>query len=134
MTARWIVLDTSVFIAIILEEPEAERFLDILEYDIPRHFSAMSYLEASTVLQRSAEHRAVDKLDHLLKRMAVRIADFSAQHVIVARQAYRNYGKGSGHKAQLNFGDCAAYALAKILEAPLLFKGKDFAETDVMVA
>jgi uncharacterized protein with PIN domain len=86
MTARWIVLDTSVFIAIILEEPEAERFLNILEYDISRHFSAMSCLEASLVLQRSAQHRAVDKLDHMLKRMPVRIADFSAQHDVQQRQ------------------------------------------------
>jgi ribonuclease VapC len=96
MTARWIVLDTSVFIAIIHEEPKAERFLDILEYDIRRHFSA--------------------------------------QHVVVARQACTTYGKDSGHNVQLNFSDCTAYALAKILEAPLLFKGKNFGETDVMVA
>jgi ribonuclease VapC len=105
MTARWIVLDTSVFIAIILAEPKAERFLAILEYDISQHFSAMSYLEASHVPQRRARHRAVDKLDHLLKRMSVRVADFSAQHVVVARQACTTYGKDSGHNAQLNFGE-----------------------------
>lgn len=74
------------------------------------------------------------KLDALLERAAITIEPVTEDQVRIARQAYRDFGKGSGHPAQLNFGDCFAYALAKDKGAPLLFKGDDFSKTDVTVA
>jgi ribonuclease VapC len=125
MTARWIVLDTSVFIAIILEEPEAERFLDILEYDIPYIFRPCPVWRP--LLSCNGAPSTEQSINWTICSNACLSGSPISRH-------NTTYSKGSGHKARLNFGDCAAYALAKILEAPLLFKGKHFAETDVMVA
>ena len=74
------------------------------------------------------------RLDELIAEAAISIEPVTAEQARIARQAYRDFGKGSRHPAQLNFGDCFAYALAKELREPLLFKGNDFIHTDVVPA
>ena len=74
------------------------------------------------------------RLDELLALYAVRVEPFTAEHAALARAAYRDYGRGSGHPAKLNLGDCSSYALARATGEPLLFKGDDFSETDLVAA
>ena len=96
--------------------------------------SAATYLESCIVVDgyRDAILRA--RFDAILEETAVEIVPFTAEHANVARQAYRDFGKGSGHRANLNFGDCFAYALARVKREPLLYKGDDFVHTDLRSA
>ena len=128
------ILDTSALIAIVRTEPDAETLLlAVAEATRPR-MSAANYLEASIVVDRTGDPVASRQLDELLREGDVTIEPFTAQQAALARQAYRDFGKGSGHPAGLNFGDCFAYALAKDLDEPLLYKGDDFVHTDVRSA
>lgn len=125
------VIDTSALIAIIRREPEAEEFTRTIALSPARSFvSAVSLVEAGLVL---SERYYVDLLE-ILSRLEVIIAGFDAEAAAYAIEAARRYGKGRGSKAQLNFGDCCAYGTAKALKLPLLFKGKDFAYTDIASA
>jgi ribonuclease VapC len=94
--------------------------------------SAVSVLEASLVLE-SRNLEDIDDLDLFLHRASIQVVPFDIEQLALARAAFRRYGKGR-HKAGLNFGDCAAYALAQWSGEPLLFKGTDFASTDVASA
>ncbi len=93
--------------------------------------SAGNYLEAGIVADRSRDAVLSAGLDILLQKLEIEIVPVTPSQVQLARQAYRDFGKGSGHKAQLNYGDCFAYALAMERGEPLLFKGDDFAHTGV---
>ncbi len=124
------VVDTSALVAIALIEPEADRFLDAIEAAATRLISAASVLEAGIVIEGRAGRDAGDDLDALMQRLGLDIEPVTAEQVRIARTAYRTYGKGY-HRAGLNFGDCFAYALAKAAGLPLLFKGDDFARTDI---
>jgi ribonuclease VapC len=125
------IIDTSVIVAIAKNEPEALIFADKLEdSESPLRISAASWLEAAIVLDSLNEPEASLRFDRLIDRIGIEISAVTAEQVVIARQAYRAYGKGSGHKAQLNFGDCFAYALAAHSGEPLLFKGNDFSHTD----
>lgn len=116
-----------------LREPEALDFTrTILEAD-EATIPVPTLLEASVVLARLGGERAVEELDRFVALTKVVPVAFGPEHLGFARRAYRLYGKGSGHPAGLNYGDCFAYALAKSLEAPLLFKGADFDKTDVAI-
>jgi ribonuclease VapC len=115
-------VDTSALIAILRDEPEA-RAIAIANAD-HRRISAANYLEAAIVID--GDPIASRRFDDLLREAAIAIEPVTAEQAKVAREAYRDFGRGSGHAARLNFGDCFAYALAKTTGEPLLFKGDDF--------
>lgn len=124
------VVDTSVLIAILLLEPEAERFTRAIADARPRLLSAANLFEASIVIEGRLGREAGGDLDEFVVNVGLEIEPVTVDQVRIARDAYRTYGKGN-HPAGLNFGDCFAYALAKTTGLPLLFKGGDFAQTDV---
>lgn len=123
-----IVVDTSALIAILQSEPEAEHFLDVLERSAQCLIGAPTRFEALLVTARHPTGQA--DLLTLIDELAIEIVDWTSAHADFANCAFLEYGKGQ-HPAKLNFGDCMAYALAKSMNAPLLFKGDDFALTDV---
>jgi ribonuclease VapC len=129
------IIDTSAIIAILqVEDDYQEIGRMIIDCVGPRKMSASSYLEASIVVDRNASTDVAAQLDILIAQMGIEIVPFTADQSRIARAAYARYGKGSGHPAQLNFGDCFAYALAKDSGEPLLFKGTDFSLTDAVAA
>lgn len=93
--------------------------------------SAGTYLEVAIVIDRARDPLVSRRLDEILAESACSIEPVTETQVRIARDAYRDFGKGSGHRAGLNFGDCFAYALARELGEPLLFKGDDFIHTDI---
>jgi len=127
------VIDTSAILAILLEEPETAHFIHLIGVDQFRLFSAVSFVEASIVLSNRKGEAGERKLDEFLQRAKVQIIAVDTPQAETARAAYRKFGKGL-HPACLNFGDCFTYALAKTTKEPLLFKGNDFALTDVQPA
>ena len=125
------IVDTSVIVCIHEGEPEARRYLDVLlDTDTPR-ISAGTLLETSIVLDSRQPLRSSRRLDRLVRDLQLQVVPVDEAQVEIARAAYRDYGKGSGHAAGLNFGDCFAYALATTSGEPLLYKGEDFGHTDV---
>jgi len=129
-----VILDTSAVIAILRDEPEAAQFAKAIEKAAHRRISAVNYVEAAAVIDASKDPVASRRFDELLEEGEVVIESVTDSQARIARQAYRDFGKGSGHPASLNFGDCFAYALAKAKREPLLFKNKDFSRTDVASA
>jgi len=124
------VIDTSALIALLRLEPEAEAFAQAIEADPRRLISAVTKLEARMVALGRFGPAAAADLDALIATIAPTVVPFDDHHADIARDAFARYGKGR-HKAALNFGDCAAYALAVTEAEPLLFKGTDFSATDV---
>jgi ribonuclease VapC len=129
-----IVVDSSALVAILEEEPEAEHFLSILQEASRRVASAVTVYETGIVLGGRRGWDTVAELNALLEQLGIEIVPFAAAQIMTALDAYSRYGKGIDPRARLNLGDCAAYALAKSMNAPLLFKGEDFAATDVQAA
>ncbi|MBI2738753.1 MAG: type II toxin-antitoxin system VapC family toxin [Rhodospirillales bacterium] len=124
------VVDSSALIAILLNEAEKADFSEaILAADSPQ-IAAPNFFEASMVAETRQGVAGCRDLDRLSASLGLAVVAFDATHIEGARDAYRRYGKGR-HRAALNFGDCCAYALAKALDWPLLFKGNDFALTDL---
>ena len=129
------IIDTSVIIAILqVEEDYRALGKTIIDCIGPRKISSSSYLEACIIVDRNASSEVAAQLDVLIAQMEIDIVPFTAAQSRIARAAYAQFGKGSGHPAQLNFGDCFAYALAKESGEPLLFKGNDFSQTDIVAA
>lgn len=129
-----IVVDTSVLICFLHEEPETPRFLEVLLRNGGEvKMSAANYLETGIVIDSHREDDLSDRVDRLVAFFDIDVVAVTHHHATIARSAYRRFGKGF-HAAKLNFGDCFAYALAIAEAAPLLFKGNDFAQTDVQVA
>lgn len=124
------VLDTSALVVLLLDEPEAEEFRGAVEDDTTRLVSAATLLEAALVIEARKGEPGGRELDALIHRAAIEVVAVDAEQVSEARRAYRRFGKGR-HAAGLNFGDVFAYALARTSGEPLLFKGDDFAKTDV---
>jgi len=124
------VIDTSALVAMLSDEPEAERFEAAVEADSTRLMSTASYLETAIVIEARFGESGGRELDLWLHRAAVDLVAVDADQADIARVAYRTYGKGR-HRAGLNFGACFSYALAKVSGQPLLFKGDDFAQTDI---
>ena len=124
------VLDTSALLALLLDEPEAEAFRVALEEDATRLVSAATLLETALVIETRKGEAGGRELDVLIHKAEIAVVAVDAEHVSEARRAYRCFGKGR-HAAGLNFGDVFAYALARTSGEPLLFKGEDFAKTDV---
>ena len=127
------VIDSSAVLAILLQEPEAARFASAIADAAVRRMSAANLLEACIVADNLIDLRAGRRLDAFMERAQIDIAPVTEAQVRLARQAYVDFGKGN-HPAGLNFGDCFAYALAKATDEPLLFKGDDFASTDIVPA
>ena len=125
------VIDTSALLAILLGEPEAEDFSRSIARDPKRLVSALSALEAAIVIHARKGPGGVRELDLLLHSAGATIVSFDADQALLARSAYEKYGKGY-HPAALNLGDCCSYALSFSSGEPLLFKGNDFSQTDVM--
>ena len=127
------VIDTSALIAILLDESDRPTLEDAIDRAAIRLISAMSKFEAGMVMIGRRGASGAARLDRLLDTIGATIVPFDDHHAMIARDAFVRYGKGR-HKAGLNFGDCAAYALAMAEAEPLLFKGTDFGATDVQVA
>jgi ribonuclease VapC len=126
------IVDASALVAIIRGEPDAQTFARAMEYsESGLRMSAANYLEAAIVVDGTRDPVLSRRLDDLLAGASITIEPVTERQARIAREAYRDFGKGSGHPAGLNFGDCFAYALAKDLGEPLLFKGGAFAHTDV---
>ena len=128
------IVDTSVLVAIIRNEVEAQRFAMALEKASKSCMSAPNCLETAVVIDGSRNATLSRRLDDVMKDASITIEPVTERQARIAREAYRDYGKGSGHPARLNFGDCCAYALARDLAEPLLFKGTHFSHTDVKSA
>lgn len=128
-----IVLDSSAVLAILFGEPGTDRLIDSLEAAPSASMSVANALECAMKLAPRPGLDESDKLDAFLALYEVRLAPVDGAQLRLARAAYLAFGKGR-HAAALNFGDCFAYALAKSLDAPLLFVGDDFAQTDVTEA
>jgi ribonuclease VapC len=124
------VIDTSAIIAILNNEPERRLFGEAIENAETCIMSTASFVEASLVIESSRGYDGLRDFDLLVARAGIELAPVDAEQATLAREAFRRYGKGR-HPAALNFGDCFSYALAKALDLPLLFKGADFARTDI---
>ena len=125
------IVDASALIAILRDEPQARAFATAIAGGERRRMSAANYLEAAIVIDGSRNPIASRRFDDLLREAEIVIEPVTEQQAKIAREAYRDFGRGSGHPARLNFGDCFAYALAKTSGEPLLFKGDDFLHTGI---
>jgi ribonuclease VapC len=127
------ILDTSAIIAILRDEPDATELAEAVESAEVRRISAATYLEAAIVTDSNKDPVLSRSLDSFLQRSLVHIEPVTVEQARLAREAYRDFGKGR-HRAGLNLGDCFAYALAKEKGEPLLYKGDDFRKTDIDAA
>jgi len=128
------IVDTSAFIAILRDEEDAMVFARAIANTATRRISAATYVETAAVIDASRDPIASRRFDDLLHEAQFAIESVTEMQARIARDAYRDFGRGSGHPARLNFGDCFAYALAKAMDEPLLFKGEDFTRTDITSA
>ncbi len=128
------IVDTSAFIAILRGEPDADRYVDALARAAEPLVSAGTYVETAIVVDASRDPVLSGRLDDLLGVTGVKVEPLTKRHADIARRAYRDFGRGSGHPAGLNLGDCFAYALSRAAGKPLLYKGDDFGRTDVLAA
>src|ERR1035437_6697307 len=126
------IIDTSAIIAILRDELEAEFCARAIADASNRRVSAVNYVEAAVVIDASGDPIASRRVDEFFKIAQISIEAVTGAHAQIARDAYRDFGNGSGHPPQLNFGDCFAYALAKSRGEPLLFKGNDFNHTNII--
>lgn len=128
------IIDSSALVAIVRQEPDEARFRAAIAAADVRRISAANYVEAAIVVDAPRDPIASRRFDDFLARTNIKIAPVTETQAKIARDAYRDFGKGSGHPAKLNFGDCFAYALAKELDEPLSFKGSDFTHTGIEAA
>lgn len=127
------IVDASALLAILLHEPDAGRFAAALTSGPDCRMSAANFLETAMVLEGRGGPEAGYELDLILEKAQVELVPVTRDQAQAARRAWRRFGKGN-HPAGLNFGDCFAYALAETTREPLLFKGRDFALTDIEAA
>lgn len=125
------ILDTSALVAILFGEPEASHYTELIHAADRCAMSAANFVELSIVVERQAGPDAGRQCDIFLRRAGVVIEPVTVEQAHLARQAFLDFGKGR-HAAELNFGDCFAYALAKVTGEPLLYKGEDFKKTDLV--
>jgi ribonuclease VapC len=128
------ILDTSALIAILCDEPDAMSYAKAIANARVRRISAANHIESAAVIDASRDPIASRRFDDLLREARVVVELVTEAQARLAREAYRDFGRGSGHPAKLNFGDCFSYALARALNESLLFKGDDFTHTDVGIA
>jgi ribonuclease VapC len=126
-----VIIDSSALVAILTAEPDARTFTRAIRSASVRRLSAASYVEVAAVIDGRRDPVLSSALDRLISMARIEVAAFTVHQAQLAREAYQRFGRGSGHPAQLNMGDCFSYALARDLGEPLLFKGRDFALTDI---
>ncbi|RWN27209.1 MAG: type II toxin-antitoxin system VapC family toxin [Mesorhizobium sp.] len=125
------VIDTSAILAILKQEPDAPVIAQRLSGNQLMFMSAATLMECGTVVVGRYGAAGTAELRGLLERLKVTIVALTAEHAQAGIEAYALYGRGTGHPAKLNMGDCLSYALAKTQNLPLLFKGNDFIHTDI---
>ena len=125
------IVDTSALLAVLYGENDAEYYASAIADDEGPSLSAANFLEAGIAIDRQVSATAGRLLDAFVERANIAVEPVTEAQVRIARQAYLDYGKGN-HPAALNFGDCFAYALSKEKGEPLLFKGDDFSQTDIL--
>lgn len=128
------IVDSSAVVAIVRREPDAAVLADAIDLQDTPRLSAAGFLEIAIVIDSRRNPAVSRRLDEFLVSAGIVIEPVTERQARIAREAYRDYGKASGHPARLNFGDCFAYALARDLNEPLLFKGDDFRHTDIKPA
>ena len=128
------IIDSSALIAILRVEPEAMTCARAIEAASRRRISAANFVESAIVIDGSRDPVASRRFDDLVKEAQLVVEPVTEAQARIARDAYRDFGRGSGHPARLNFGDCFSYALARATGEPLLFTGGDFARTDITPA
>ena len=127
------ILNSSSLVAILAEEPEAELYIQAISRAPRCRISAGNFIELSIVIESQFDIEVVQQCDALFRRIGIVIEPVTVEQAHLARQAFHDFGRGR-HPAGLNFGDCFAYALAKVTGEPLLFKGNDFKKTDIVPA
>ena len=127
------IVDTSALLAILRAESESRGFAEAIDAASRPTLSVVSFVEASMVLDARHGPAGRDRLDRLLRESRMELAPVDSEQAQIAREAFRDFGRGR-HSARLNFGDCFSYALARQRGEPLLFKGDDFARTDIRPA
>ncbi len=127
------ILDTSPLVAILAKEPDSELYVDAISRAPRCRMSAGNFIELSIVIESQFDAEVGRQCDALFRRIGIVIEPVTIEQAHLARQAFHDFGKGR-HAARLNFGDCFAYALAKLTGEPLLFKGEDFRKTDITSA
>jgi ribonuclease VapC len=128
------IVDSSALIAILRDEPDGARLARALVEAGGALVSAATYVETAAVVDRLGDPVLSRRLDELLDLAGVEVVAFDAGQAVLARAAYADFGRGSGHPARLNLGDCFSYGLAKATGRPLLFVGQDFSHTDLRPA
>ena len=128
------IVDTSALVAILRSEPGSDRYVEALATAVAPCVSAATYVETAVVVDANRDPVLSARFDELLAVSRVAVEPVTQRQAEIARQAYREFGKGSGHPAGLNFGDCFTYALAHAMRDAVLYKGDDFAQTDVASA
>lgn len=127
-------VDSSVIVAILTREADADELADCLEAARQPITSAIAVFEATLGICRK-RHASIEEVENdvreFLETAKVQIVGIAAREAAIALKAFDRYGKGKGHPAQLNMGDCFAYAAAKSHDVPLLYKGEDFSKTDL---
>jgi ribonuclease VapC len=129
-----VIVDTSAIVALVLDEDDSPSIAAVLASADDVRMSAASWLEAAVVLDGRRNPATSRQFDDLVAAIGLTVEPVTAAQAAEARRAYWHFGRGSGHPARLNFGDCFAYALARTTGQPLLFKGDDFGHTDVAPA
>lgn len=129
-----IVVDSSALMASILRENDFEELSEVLNASEAKIIGAPTRLELLMVASGRRREALRSLALELLQDARIETVPFNSAHADIAADAFLRYGKGTGHPAQLNYGDCMAYAVAKALDAPLLYKGDDFAQTDIRSA
>jgi ribonuclease VapC len=124
------IIDSSAVIAVLLSEADADFYTDFIKDTAELRMSAVSLLESAVVIGARKKEEGLSDLDDFIESSDVQIVPFDAEQLRLAREAWWTYGKGR-HRARLNLGDCCSYALAKLTGEPLLYKGDDFARTDL---
>jgi ribonuclease VapC len=127
------ILDTSAIIAILFDEDDAEIYAQAISRADSCRLSAATFVETAIVVEAQTKSNGGRQLDAFIRRAGIAIDPVTEEQAHIARQAFIDFGKGR-HAAGLNYGDCFSYALSKATREPLLFKGKDFAKTDVTAA
>lgn len=125
------IVDTSALVCVLTDEPEAERLLLVLASADSLRMSAATYVECGIVMDNRSSAATRRRFDELLATLEMEIVDLTPEQARLAREAHRDFGRGSGSSAGLNLGDCFSYALAADVGEPLLFKGHDFGQTDI---
>ncbi|MCL2594690.1 MAG: type II toxin-antitoxin system VapC family toxin [Promicromonosporaceae bacterium] len=128
------IIDTSAIMSVLLDEPTADAISEALTATSDVQLSAASLVELQAVISHRGDVQLSRRADAFLKVYDVEVVDFTAEHAQIARNAYRDFGRASGHPARLNFGDCFSYALAYATDKPLLYVGDDFSQTDIRSA